>query len=275
MENFKRILVVGLFSLISACGGGGGGGGGAAPVSNADINTENSQALSIAATEGTRQAVNTDLAGGGVFQKTSPASFDSKAFSEKITQQLQRSADLGELCVSGNYTSNINQVTGDGSITFNNCDLGFDATVSGTLVISSTDTSFTLTYVNFSVTFNGTTEVIDFTMDCTILDTGITCTSTSSITGIDGRTYTVSNITVNSNADSTFNVDCVVVDPDNGQISVNAQSVIFDCPAPDLGRPSSGSITFSSNGSSGLVTFDSCSSYTVTVDGVGNSFTWN
>jgi len=272
MKFFKIILPILLSTLISACGGGGGG----TPVSDADITTENAQKLSIAATESARQAVNTDTA--DLFFKSSPNQFDSKAFSEKLTQRIQQANDLGPLCRSGSYTSNLNENTGNGSLTFNNCeiiDFEGNVVVSGTVTVSSTSNSLSVTYSNFTVTTNGVTETVNFSFSCTnIQSENISCSSSSSIVGIDGRNYSISNISVTNNFDSSYDVTAEVIDPDFGRISINAQSVVFDCTAPNIGRPSSGNITFSSNGKSASVVFDSCTSYTVTTDGVANSYTW-
>ena len=273
MKFYKIILPILLSTLISACGGG----GGSAPVSDADITTENAQKLSIAATESTRQAVNTDNTPDINF-KSSPNQFDSKAFSEKLTQRIQQAIDLGPLCSDGSYSSNLNENTGNGSITFSNCEIiEFEGTVvvSGTVTVSSTSNSLSVTYSNFTVTTNGVTETVNFSLICSNLQSeNPSCSSSSSIVGIDGRNYSLSNISVTNNFDSSYDVTAEVIDPDYGRISINAQSVVFDCTAPNIGRPSSGNITFSSNGKSASVVFDSCTSYTVTVDGVANSYTW-
>ncbi len=284
MRFLKQSLLTGLFLLLGACGG-----GGSSPQSTADkinsaspatITTSNAQKLSIAATESARQAVlsqNVNFLG----QKTSPSQFDPEAFSEKLVAQVSQASDFGIACDSGSYTtSGFSANSENGSITFNNCalvgagDLAPGSVVNGTISISSADTSFSLEFINFSVTYNGTTESINFSMSCENLNNTINCTTTSSITGIDGRTYLIGEITVTSNLDSTYNVTAVVVDPEFGRININATSVIFDCAAPYAGRPGNGSITFSSNGNTASIVFDSCSSYIVTLDNVSTSYTW-
>jgi trimeric autotransporter adhesin len=279
MRFFKIILSISLLITISACDSSSGG----APKA-ADITASNSQKLSIAATEGARQAVSTDTANSAnpfaSFTKTSASQFNSKAFSEKLSSQIQLSTDLGALCSSGSYTSTLSQASTSGSITFNNCnlsstDVGFDIIVSGTVNITSTNNSFSLTYSNFTVTSNGTTETISFSFSCTNLDTTFDCTSSSSINGIDNRTYTVNDISVTTNPDLSYNVSAEVVDPDFGVITISAQSVVFNCTAaPTIDRPSSGTITITAAGKTATVTFNSCNSYTVTLDGVANIYSW-
>ncbi|HED33425.1 MAG TPA: hypothetical protein ENJ08_04295 [Gammaproteobacteria bacterium] len=275
MKYSKPLLTGCLFLLISACGGSGGGN---TAINAAEINSNNAQQLSVIATTATRAVILVNSTESGLTQKNSLPAFDSIAFSEKLAQQLKNTSNSGDFCSGGDYTTTIAPETGDATITFNNCVTSFGTIASGTVITLFTDTGIDLAYISFSINLINVTNIIDFSVSCTENSTGITCSPTSSITGItftDGSDNSISNISISSNPDLTFNVSFDIAAHDNGQFSVKAKSVIFNCPAPDLGNTSSGSITLSSSGKSALVTFDSCSSYTVTVDGVARSFTWN
>jgi len=271
MIFLKIFFSIALFSLISACSSG----GGSTPPKAADISADNAQKLSIAATESARQAVNTDTAGefNPFLSKSAPSSFNVEAFSEKLATQVQSATNLGPLCSSGIYSLDFNDNTGKGSITFTNCALiESEGTVvfSGIMTITITETSLTFSYTDFTITYNGITETINFTLSCT----ESSCTSSSSINGIDGRKYTVSDISVTNNFDSSYDISAEVVDPEFGIISIDAQSIAFECTGILIDRPSSGTITFSSNGKSASVVFTNCNSYTVTVDGVADNYVW-
>jgi len=178
----------------------------------------------------------------------------------------------GGLCLSGSYSDTLSQ-TENGTVTFNNCEFFAGTGTNGTVSVSASGSTITLSYTNFSIAFGGITETVSFAMTCTTSGT-ISCSMNSSITGIDGRTYAISNVSVSGNSTSGYNATATVTDPDHGIISINASLVKFDCPAPNDGRPSTGTITFSSNGKSGSVTFTSCTNYTVTAEGVANPYSW-
>ncbi len=271
MAILKNIIyIIGLTSLISACSSSGGGGG-SGP---AEITAANAQDLSIAATESAKQSVTAQDAN---FLLGKSSSDTSNLISSKVRAIALEAQSLGEICPGGgSYDDNIASGNGSGSITFNNCDIGDGLVINGTVSFSSSNNgnTFTITYTNVTVSGFGQTETLNATVTCTTTETTFTCNTTASITGIDGRTYSVSDVSVSGDDSSGYNVSATVVDPTHGTITINATAVLFDCGSPNQGRPSSGSITFSSAGKSGSVIFDSCSSYTVTVDGVANTFNW-
>ena len=274
--KYSSALLASIFSaslLLSACSS-----GSDSAAKEADITADNAKDLAVAATESTKQAVASEAAPSSSFlPKTSGGQFDTKAFSNKIAQQVQTASNFSDICINGGLVDNFNYSTNNGSITFNNCDVGSGTIINGTLTVTSNIGSnsgtISIQYNNFTITYNGITETIDFSMDCTYNNQGdSSCTTSSTAMGIDGRTYTVKNIDVSGDDMSGYNMTAEVVDPDYGTISVNANAVKFDCAA---GTPSSGSITFSAGGKTGTVTFDSCSSFTVTIDDGAVSTTYN
>lgn len=268
MRYLNILYIAGLLSLISACSSSSGAG-------PAEITAANAQDLSIAATESTKQAVATDSA--NFLLKSSNSESPADIVINKVREIVFEAQTLGIICTGGgNYSDNISESgsSASGSITFNSCDVGDGVTINGSVTFSGNQNSFTISYNNLTITGFGETNTINATITCTNTSTSSSCTTNTSITGIDGRTYAVSEISVSGNSFSGYNVSASVTDPTHGKITINASNVAFNCTSPNAGRPSSGNITFSSNGKSGSVVFDSCSSYTVTVDNVANSYTW-
>ena len=142
------------------------------------------------------------------------------------------------------------------------------------VTFSGNESNFTITYNNLTITGFGVTETVNATVSCSTSGSSFSCTTNTSITGIDGRKYAVSNISVSGSEFSGYDVSATVVDPTHGSISITATAVKFDCTGSTAGRPSSGTIAFTSSGRTGTVTFDSCNSYTVTLDGVADFYNW-
>lgn len=274
MKNLIHSLyLLALLTFLTACSSSGGGTpADTIDTSPATITSANSQDLSIAATESAKQAVTADSA--SLF-KTSNSSNSIDFLLEKIRTSVSRAQSLGPLCSGGgSYSDNISSNSTSATITFSNCNMGSGLVINGGISVSSNGTSSSYTYNNFTVTINGLVENFDGTVTCDFSGSTTSCTSSSSIRGIDGRTYAVNNATVTGNSFSGYNVSASVVDPTHGTISIDAQNVKFDCTAPNEGRPSTGTISITSNSLSASVTFDSCSSYTVTFNGVANLYTW-
>jgi len=270
INNFLFLLT---FVFLSACGG---GSGSSTPAPTAaTLSATNVQDLSIAATESTKQAISSDRA--NFLAKTTSGIDSNKQIAEKVREIVFEAQTLGSICTSGGtYNDDISQnnTSASGIITFTNCNIGGGITLEGTVTFTSNSTSFTLIYNNLTVTVIDEIQTINATIVCNISSQPFTCNTSTTITGIDGRTYDVSKISVTGSTTSGFTVSATVVDPTHGIITVTATAVKFDCATPIEGRPSSGRITFTSNGKTGSIAFDSCSGYTVTLNGVANSYIW-
>ena len=269
----KSLFIIGLLFLISACSSSGGGGPTAATIS-----ADNSQDLAIAATESTKQAVTADSA--NFLLKTSNTESTTDLISNKVREIAFEATSLGPISLicpfGGTYSDNITagSSSASGSITFTQCSVGEGITITGTVTFSGNESNFTIVYNNLTITSFGASEIVNASISCSTSGSTFSCTSNTSISGIDGRTYAVSNISVSGNDSSGYTVNATVIDPDHGSITINATNVLFDCSSPNAGRPSSGSITYTSGSQTGSVTFDSCSSYVVTFNNVADSYNW-
>ncbi|RDH82451.1 MAG: hypothetical protein DIZ80_09165 [endosymbiont of Galathealinum brachiosum] len=269
----KSLFIIGLLSLISACSSSGGGGPTAATLS-----ADNAQDLAIAATESTKQAVTADSA--NFLAKTSNTANTTDLISNKVREIAFEATSLGPVSAicpfGGTYSDSISagSTSASGSITFSQCGVADGITITGVVTFSGNESNFTITYNNLSITGLGVTETVNASVSCSTSGSSFSCTTNTSITGIDGRTYAVSNISVSGDEFSGYDVNATVVDPTHGSITITATDITFNCTGSTAGRPSSGTITFTSDGRTGSVTFNSCNSYTVTLDGVATPYTW-
>jgi hypothetical protein len=245
----------------------------------ATITPVNVHDLAIASTEGTLQGISADLA--GVYRETLALQFEEQAIPKTVVekqfaQSYQAIAGFSaELCTGGgNIDEQLDsQTAGIVVLTFNDCIIvAAGSTLSGamTMTTSADNTAFTLDYSDFSITAGNLTKTISFVMTCTSTPSDFNCSIASSITGIDARDYAIVTDEVTGNANSGYNLTGTITDPKHGIISVDASAVLF-C---DDGRPLSGNIDFESNQTNGSVSFDSCTSYTVTVNDVATSYDW-
>ncbi|MCW9012329.1 MAG: hypothetical protein OQL06_01000 [Gammaproteobacteria bacterium] len=187
--------------------------------------------------------------------------------------------DLSAICnVSGSYILDISdsstQSNYSASATFTDCvvsEYGTTTTINGVLTISGSQSQITLT-ANITATENSVTETFSFAGTCEFNGTTIgACTYSSTFTGIDGRTYSIANVSVSGNPSAGYSVSGTVTDPDHGSITIATnQPVTFNC---TNGNPDSGQITITGDGSA-TVTFNSCTSFTVTFNGNGTSHNW-
>jgi hypothetical protein len=149
------------------------------------------------------------------------------------------------------------------TITYNN--LCYDTGTSGQIVMNGTvkyaetDTTITITYVNFSYTFDGTTETINATLNCD--STFSSCSFSSDYAGSDGKTYRVADFSVGGDDTSGYTVSATFFHPDHGSLSIETTSpMTFGC---SNGLPDGGTISFTGDGgTSGTITFRSdCTGY--------------
>lgn len=289
--------------FLSGCGGGGGNGGGLSYTGNtsvAAISADNIQKIAKTATEGATQSISEYTA-----SESNPFSlaiissnFPSNEINTTVSQIIKKVQDQGSNLVTaitidasdfvgdpyycgGSMTLPDNPSATSGSMTFNNFCYDFvgQMTMNGSITFSETATTLSVSYVNFTVTFEGQSFTINSSMSCTLDEFGwpITCTISSYFTGSDGSVYRIDNFSVYGDSISGFDVDATVFDPTYGSVTITTTSpILFGCSGP---QPSSGAISFAgSGGTSGSIIFDSCTSYTYTYDlgagPVSNTGTW-
>ena len=276
MLYIKRLLLaLAALTLVAACSSGGGGPG------KAEITADNAKDLAVAGAEATRAAADSEEI--AFFKSGSSTGFDVKAFSKRIAQSLYATDDLSEFCsnflTGGSYvitypdTATSSNYTA--TATFTNCEISdglTTATLNGTMTIRGTSSSVSIS-ANITVTEDGITETFTFSGTCSVSNGNVgSCSYSSSFTGSDGRTYSMSNISVSGSEFSGYTVSGSVTDPDHGVITITTNSpVYFNCPN---GNPSPGEITITGSNGSATVFFDGCDRFIVTFNGVGNSYNW-
>lgn len=248
----------------------------------ADITAVNMEALATAGTEGVKQAVNSNSV---------PLSFAkvSKASPvQSLTVSLAQTASQDPKFVIEDFSSICNgggTATADGNesnvtITFINCIIGgivMNGTVNVTTTVSGNTTTIALNYTNFSVTFDGKTETFDLQATCTNTDNGdgtftSSCTFDSEALGIDGRTYTVSDISVSGDSLTGYTVSATITDPDHGIITMTTTTpVTFNC---TNGQPDAGVIVVSDGTDTMTITYIDCNSFSIDFDGSTTTFSW-
>ncbi len=253
----------------------------AAPT-NATISEANKQALATAGTEGVIQAVNSDNSNpfGRPTGKTTV-----QTITELVVQQTQAtqnrpqaSSRSGEfdMCESGSVTGFDTLGENGGTITYDNCVVS-GSTINGTMTINISTAGDIITYsisANLSISHLGTIETINYSSTCTINQSSgaANCTYSSSGTGIDGRSYSVSDIDISGNDSSGYTVSATITDPDNGVITITTTtSVTFNC---TNGQPDAGSIVISDGSSSMTITFIDCNSFSIDFNGATTTHSW-
>lgn len=288
---FAPIII--LCSLaVAACGGGGGSDDSAAEGiaytgsrSPASVDAANAEALAIASTGGTNQAIAADTANNASPISPKGAAANSNLVS-KIVTQLQNLAAAGNrsanqaipgLCDAGTAELAQNSAGTQGTIVFIDCLVsgGNGEVVNGTVAFSgtvsnSTITSLDIRFIDFTVTHLGETHTVNMMVACSGVP--LTCTLSSDFVGLDGRIYRVEIEAVTNIAGTAFDVNATVFDPDHGFVTIDASIAYNDCPG---GVPESGAITISDTSANPTsVTFNDCDSFTVTHMGVPTVYFW-
>jgi hypothetical protein len=274
LGKFTHLIAAALITLTTACSSG--GGDSTPAIVNATITDENAQDLATAATEGIKQAVNSD-------SYTPFAKTDNESPIEKVTvlaaQQASQQPALAEdfnFCETGSVSGFDTLGQTGGTVTYDQCVIA-GATIDGTMVISTSTSGSTTTYsiiANFTISYLSEVETINYTATCTLdQNAGTTsCSFSSSGSGIDGRTYTVSNIDIDGNEFTGYTVSATVTDPDHGNITISTSTpVTFNC---TNGQPDAGDITVSDGSNTMTVTFIDCTSFSLTFDGSTTTYNW-
>lgn len=242
---------------------------------NATISDANIEELAIAGTEGIKQAVNSS-------SFTPFAKTDNPSLAQELTVSLaqQNTAEPSlatdpNFCESGNVTGFDTLNQNGGTITYDDCVFS-GSTINGTMIIaisSSGDTTTSIINADLTISYLGEVESFDYSATCTFnqASSATSCTFNSQALGIDGRTYSVSNVIV-SNGISGFSVSATVTDPDNGNINISTTTpVTLICQS---GQPDSGVIVVSDGTNSMTVTYIDCNSYSIDFNGSTTTYTW-
>lgn len=290
-----------LFSLLLLQGCGGGGGGDTNdPTSSGDttytgstalatIDASNAKELATGAASGSQQAVTSEALSGVAMRPQPTPTTKLGEVAPRIAQWIGRLSSpnaakrvdvTSDICDSGGIAiANTNDAETQGTIAFTNCAMsdmeGGTIVMNGTVTYNADTSADNLNMVfNVTVIYIGESQSINMTLACSnISSASVSCTMTSDFTGIDGRVYRIEDQTVSGNEVSGFYVRMTFYDPDHGRVDVTtSQPLTYDC---SEAVPGSGMLTMSgASGSSATVSFDSCISYTVTVDGVGTTYDW-
>jgi hypothetical protein len=297
LSNGSIILLLSIL-LLQGCGGGGGDSDGTGSAggstytgstAQATIDTSNAKELATGAASGTQQAVASDALSGTAMRPQVTPTSKLGEISPRIAQWINqlsspnaaREVDVSsETCdAGGRAVADTNSDGTQGTITFTNCAIsdmeGGTMVLNGSVVFSANTSSDSLNMVyNVSVAYLGETQAINMTLACSnISSPSISCAITSDFEGIDGRVYRIEDLTVSGSEVSGYYVSMSFYDPDHGRVDVTTtQPLTYDCAEA---VPGSGMLSMNgASGTSATVSFDSCSSYTVVVDGVGTSYDW-
>ena len=299
-QNVTGLLLVGPLLALSACSGNGDSDNGiTGPSYNgtetpATLNSESSQAIGISATDAVSQVVNTDTA-----LNASPLSMASEPASTIPTADLaQLVTEITEKAVSqlpsGNLPTGI-MITSDqlNQQTNSNDFCGGSISAPGNPDLTSETVDITATLNNLcfndtttpqTITLNGNVRLIrnpdstsvifsNFTLTTsidgktyTINNVTVNCdrnlnSCTADYEGMDGKTYRVANLAVNGNFTSGYLVNATFFHPDYGSVEVATESALFfGCVGQR--QPSAGKLAFTSaDNSAGSIEFLDCSNY--------------
>jgi len=283
----KLLSVLALTSMVVACGGassgdseGDSGDSYSGNTSAATISADNKRELAESATYGAIQAKTGSSAPGPVGAQLvtfnseqlvldTISSFNSSELPTGATQ------DASSICTGGGSASYSGSDDGtDGTITYNNCNVGDGVVAHGKAKFKSDSegSEVSIQYIGFRITVDGETTTLNMTLTCTGLNTvSPSCNSISDFTAANGETYRVENAVVSGNDSTGYSIQAKVYDSEYGSVSISSTALTFDC---SNGLPSSGSITYTSGSDSATVTFDSCTQFTVTLNGTADIYSW-
>ena len=287
---FTVIFTLCLAFAISSCSSSGsddddddGGNTGSTP-SEATVTSGNKKQVSTASVEGTKEAilsVSNDLPTGVDIDAISTANETLRTMTLELAQQIQNAPNLptgfsssvdGSCGGKAYYTAN---TSGD---RLNRIDIDYDDYCSSNIAFNGSViiyyyyngdevTGYKLVYSNLSMVGGGYDEIVNMTITC---DANGGCTYSSSTTGSDGRTYTVSGSTVTGNNNSGYNASATITDPDHGTITVTASNITI-CENGNIGTgeievtDSTGNIVLS-------ITFPNCTEMVVVYNGVSATY---
>lgn len=223
MRILSFILVALLGTQLTACGGGSSGSSGSAVnTSAAVLSSDNAEDIGTGVSATVLQAIMDDAASSDV-----PEFFSSPSVNAgpQVRRALRVAVEVIEeeeepaLCESGSYSASGSET--NMLITFSSCVIG-EVSLSGKVryVFSSNGDRMTVTYENFSVTYDGQTQSLSgYTISCTGLNgDNFECSYGAQYT-ISGQTYRTQNLSVTNSGDA-FEVDGRIFASEFGYVDV-------------------------------------------------------
>jgi hypothetical protein len=253
----------------------------------ATISAANAQDLATAGTEAIKQAANSKESSAITGSQATVVTGDSaiQSLTVSLSQQMVQQPSLVEItdpntgasiCESG--ILDLDPPTN--TFTVVNC-LILGVTLNGTLTTSAAESgnlvirTYVFTDFNIATATNPTGTTLNIAVVCERDTTisSLSCSYQSLSTGVDGREYISSVVTITGDNNSGYSIETTVNDPTHGNVNVSTvAAVTLNCAN---GQPGSGEINVTDeSGGSLSVRFDSCTAYTVTLNGVANSYTW-
>lgn len=176
----------------------------------------------------------------------------------------------GSVIVPDNFDPN---ATLNFSMTFNSLCFNDGTTsliMNGTLVFAETATSISITFTNFSVNIDGTTETFSGIFSC---DTGLgNCTISTDYTSSDGNINRLANVDISGDSLIGYSVSATFYHHELGQVVISTTLPISYGGACGI-SPDGGEIMINGSGGSYIsVTFNSDCSFTYQGSDGGSSF---
>lgn len=288
MKLFKYSYLLSIILLIAGCGDSGGGDPNAynGVTTPTEINDTNAKSIVTAVVEGTSNSIAADEA-------PSYSSVLSHAFSnpglptvaQKAIEYLTSKEDLpvgvavDGVCTTGSLDVSTNNNQTSATLSYSNC--GYSgAVIDGRVIVSISGTeqagSISIAFENFSITYEG--EIHSFAMlyacdyDYT---SGLSfeCTYSADFIGSDDRHYRIENYSISTswNVTDGYLFSGTIYDPDHGAVEVSTDvAIVFGT----CGHPISGQMTITASNKTATVVFNSCTDFTVTIDGVATIYNW-
>lgn len=291
MTFSKSLSLLALALVLTDCGSGGGGGSSAATnpdaggitysgaTQAASITAENQEEMSSTSSK----AIYQNLAGTEItIASASPmaASGDLEEL-ETVARIIQgygphnlskaTTTVSAEFCSSGSALLNEQSETAF-TLTFSDCALLDTLLIVDGVAEFSTNaeqTVFSIVFKDFRITDTSTNESFFYTMSITCDE--LSCTISSDYLGEDGKVYRVTDFSITTSGDLVY-AQGRFYHPDHGYVTFSADSLLYGCEDPSI--PQSGSMTLEAANTTVNISFDGCTGYTVTREGLGSTYSW-
>lgn len=290
MDKLKLFFsTLAVSAILTGCGGGGGSGvtgptytGVTTP---AAITSSNAETLSTKSVNATQEAIVQNAANDAnpfaisitqvddrIHQRITEisrmiASSTTSSFNLPLAatvSYLDLNFEIGYDLFCGGYVSGPNDFGSsgflNGTLTFNNLcinDSYFGSiTMNGSIIFRETATTFSMQYVNVTISYAGESITVNMTFSCGTSG----CSISTDFVGTDGSIYRIADLDIWGFGTGPFDIDATFYHPDHGSVIISGTGIEYNC--INSSYPSTGSITITgAGGSYATISFDSCIGY--------------